>query len=153
MQEYFSILEGAPVTELYRTELSENDLISSENNDLLDGTPVRAMSGDNHPLHAREHHAIMNDPELRRRAAAGDSEAETILKNATDHILEHVELAKNTDPFFLAMIQTGKMPEMGPMPPEGGAPMPPEGGGEMGEEVPGAAQPAQPSQDMLERGV
>lgn len=148
MQEYFSILEGAPVTELYKTELAENDLICSENNDLLDGTPVRAMAGDNHPMHAREHHAIMNDPELRRKAAAGDGEAAKILENTTNHILEHIDLAKNTDPFFLAMVQTGKMPEQGPPPPNGEAP------GEISGMNPEqqAAGPAQPAQDELARG-
>lgn len=158
LQEYVSILEGAPVSDLYKNELSENDLICSENNDLLDGKPVRAMSGDKHPLHAMEHHAIMNDPELRRRAAAGDKEAEAILKNATDHILEHVQLAKGTDPVFLAMVHTGKMPEGGP-PPEGpppgggGAPPMPPGGGAPGIPAEGGAQPAPPAQDMLERSA
>ncbi len=154
MQQYFSILEGAPVQDLYKTELSENDLISSENNDLLDGTPVRAMSGDDHPVHAREHHAIMNDPELRRRAAKGDEEAAKILQNTTDHILEHIELARGTDPFFLAMIRTGKMPEGGPPPDQGGgAPGPMSGNGEPGMPAPDSAKPAQPAPDMLERGA
>lgn len=157
LQQYFAIIEGGQTQELYRTELSEDDLIASENNDLLDGTPVRAMAGDDHPLHAREHHAIMNDPELRRRAASGDPEAEKILKNATSHIMEHMDLAKKTDPFFLGMIRTGKMPEQGPPPegPEGpGGPGPkPPGGGEMGAPAPGTAEPANPAQDMLERSA
>ena len=93
----------------------------------------------------------LNDPDVRN-----DNEAtERILS----HILEHEELAKNTDPFLLAMVRTGKIPEGGP-PPEGpmgpgGPPPQPTGGGAPGGApgAPGSAQPARPTPDQLNRGA
>jgi hypothetical protein len=144
-QQYFSLLEGASPQTIYKDELSESDLLEAENDELIDGKDVIALSTDDHAAHIRSHAALLNNPSVRR----DNERVETIL----DHILEHDRLAKETDPFLLAMVRTGKMPEGGPPQPEPQGPQMPPGGGEMGGQ-PGdpASKPAQPANDMLSRG-
>lgn len=123
LQSYVSILDGQPMNTLYKSELSENDLIESENAMLEEGKPVIALSADSHPLHIFRHRSLLNDPEIRMSADR--------VKIIQEHMIEHLQLSKDTDPMFAAMAATGRMPEM----PPGGAPMqapPPEmGDGEM----------------------
>ena len=120
IQEYVSILDGAPLSQLYETDLSQNDLIHSENERLESGEPVAAMSIDNHPLHILKHKTLLNDPKVRMNSP--------LAQQVQDHILEHLELAKTTDPLLMAMANTGKMPDMAAMGPPPGAP-PPDAGG------------------------
>lgn len=142
-QEYISILEGEPVQKIYQNELSENDLISSENEAMLEGEPVPCLATDDHPMHIRAHSSLLNDPTVRSNAE--------YTQIVLSHIEEHNELAKTTDPFLMAMLRTGKMPEGGPpqvqAPPSdgmGGAPT-------LGPSGP-EAQPAEPADDLLNRG-
>lgn len=166
MQEYVSILDGEPLNKLFQPQSSQNDLIQSENDALMDGTEVIVLSTDNHPRHIMMHSTLLNDPIVR-----ADGQRVNLILN---HILQHLELAKNTDPVLMAMVQTGQMPPMPPpgmappgmappgMPPEMGAEgMPPPGSGEPGlpteasggAEVVGLPTPevAQPAQDKLGR--
>jgi len=107
IQQYISVLDGSPLETLYEDELSENDLMAEENEALLKGEPVKALSSDDHPMHVRKHGALLNDPKVR----LNNPRTEAILK----HITEHIEYERNTDPFFKAMVRTGKAPEGQPM--------------------------------------
>ena len=164
MQQYVSILDGAPLHQLIESELSENDLIASENERLQQGEEVMSLSVDSHPLHILRHKTLLNDPNVRLNGQA--------VQGILNHIMGHLELAKSTDPVLQAMAQTGKMPEGGipqqaPAQPQGGLPPPPDGdgmaeggplGGEMSqdpvmpENMP-ATEPAEPAQDLLSRGL
>jgi hypothetical protein len=139
MREYLSILDGEPLDRMTDVEQSENDLIASENEDMQAGIKVFALATDDHPMHIREHHSILNNPEIRRNGEA----VEMVL----DHIMKHYELAKDTDAGLQAMIRTGKIPEGGfpQSPPQGEMPQPP------GEPALEGAQPAEPAQDLLGR--
>jgi hypothetical protein len=150
LQEYFSVLEGAPIQELYETELSENDLIHSENENLTEGKPVVAIMTDDHPNHVRKHSTLLNDPSVR----LNNDKVDQILQ----HILEHLNLDKNGDPYLKAMVRTGKAPEMMAPPPM--APPPQEQsqdkkeaqGQALGKEpAANQAAPANPSDDLLGR--
>lgn len=146
VQEYISILEGAPMQQLYETELSENDLIQSENEAMLEGRPVVALATDGHAAHMRKHAALLNDPEMRLN--------NTNVQGVLNHVLEHYNLLQTTDPNLQAIMQTGKMPEGGMMmqqpqqlpqgQPPGGAP-PPDAPAEP------TATTAQPADDLLGR--
>lgn len=116
-QDYLSIIEGAPLNQLYETELSENDLVQSENEALLEGSQVVALATDDHAVHIRKHAGLLNDPTVRLQ----NQRVQAIL----DHIEEHKNLAQQTDPFLTAMVRTGKQPEGGPPPPPGGGGPPP----------------------------
>jgi hypothetical protein len=144
-REYLSILDGEPVSRMTDVEESENDLIQAENDDLMEGIQVQTLATDDHPTHIREHHAILNDPERRRNS--------TQVQLVLNHIMEHWDMLRGPnaiDPALLAVIRTGKMPELPPDQPMmggGGAPMSqPEQ-----EPVQGAAAPAQPAPDVLGR--
>lgn len=149
---YFAVLEGAPPQELYKNELSEEDLMNRENESLLSGEPVMTTNADDHPLHMSHHAMLLNDPKVRLNGA----------RNAAimQHILEHFEAAKGIDPMFAAMIRTGKMPEMGMEPPGGaqgvGGGRPQQRAGAVGKPQPpeaeeDVAEPADPADDLLNR--
>ena len=146
VQDYITILEGGSLSSLYKTEASENDLIESENEKLMEGEDVIVLSTDDHPVHIRQHAGLLNDTNIRNNA-----ESMEIILN---HILEHRQQATLIDPILNAMVRTGKMPE-GAMPPEGGPPAPGQG---MEGQIPpdqlttnAPAKPAQPTEDLLGR--
>lgn len=149
MQEALLVLEGAPTRKLYETELSEDDLVVAENDELQSGQPVQVLITDDHAAHIRKHSTLLNDPKIRMNGQS----VQPILA----HIEEHLNLAKSQDPFLAAMVRTGKTPEGGPPPPSGPPPGP--GGGPPGQMVPPDGQPtgeptekpAQPTPDLLGR--
>lgn len=144
-QQYLGIINGDDPASLYKTELSENDLITSENEALLESGQVVALSSDDHARHCREHACLLNDPQVR----FNNDQVGAIL----EHIEQHIDLARSTDPFFTALIRTGKMPEGGAQPPEG---MVAPGGSPPGGEMPPAVaetEPAKPGEDLLQRGA
>jgi len=136
---YVSILEGRPLSELFKGSLSQNDLIFSENHNMIEGKQVIALATDDHPLHILEHSALLNDPIVRN----SNEKIDEILK----HIEEHVRLQKETDPFLMAMVRTGKAPEQPPQETEQ------QGMGNSNILSIPTNQPAQPAQDLLNRQV
>ena len=77
-----------------------------------------------------------------------------------NHVLQHLQLEKETDPMLKAIIATGQAPMMPPGPPMGGPPMgAPAMGGQLKEKPPTdqvmgepTKEPSQPSKDLLGRG-
>lgn len=147
MQGYVSILDGQPLSRLFETELSENDLIQSENERMGQGELVKAIAVDNHALHILKHKTLLNDPNVRLQS--------NIVSQVEQHLMEHLQLQKQTDPMLLAMANTGMVPQLpqgAPPPGAGGGPeMNPQAGGmEMPTGQP-EAEPAQPANDLLGR--
>ncbi len=99
-QEYLSIMEGEDPERMSDTERSENDLYEQENERLMEGEQVVALATDDHATHIRAHAGLLNDPMVRLES----DKLEAIL----EHINEHAELAKTTDPFLTAMVRTGQ---------------------------------------------
>lgn len=155
MPAYISILEGAPTQHLYKTELGQNDLIQRENESMMKGERVQALATDTHAQHIYEHNGLLNDPMVRKNPE--------MVQLVLDHLEEHNQLQKSTDPMLMAMAQTGQAPQMAAPPPggpqegelppaPGEAPIGPTGGplplsGEPAQEV------AQPAEDELGRQV
>jgi len=111
---YFAILGGAPPEELYKNELSQEDLVNNENESLIKGEEIVAVNIDDHAYHIMMHSIPLNDPKVRLD--------KNLSGRFLKHIAEHNQLAHEMDPFFAAMVQTGKMPQGGPpphMPPPG----------------------------------
>jgi hypothetical protein len=142
IQQYISILEGAPPEKIYSDELSENDLMDAENDMLMDGESPPVLITDDHPKHILSHNKLLNNPRVRM---SGEN-----LEQIMSHIEEHVRLEKQKDPFLAAMLRTGKAPQGMPPPQQGAA-------GPKGQPMPSdmpagpTAQPAQPADDMLGR--
>jgi len=130
-QSYVSILDGSPLSVIYEVDLSQNDLVETENKDMLDGVPVITMMIDNHPLHVRKHSQLLNDPTIRRN----NQSVAAILQ----HIDEHVRMQAEIDPSLQAMLMTGKAPQLAP----GASPSP---GGQAPEPSPEIAQNQAPIQ-------
>lgn len=155
VQGYVAVLDGQPLSRLYESELSEEDLIASENEMMAEGRKVQALSIDDHAKHIMKHKVQLNDPRIRE-----SGEATALFM---EHILEHLRLQTETDPLLMAMANTGRIPEMPPggmggvnpppdSPPEGGGG--PEGstGDLAGKDLPlPEAEPAAPAQDLLGR--
>ncbi len=114
---YFAVLEGAPPEEMYKNELSEEDLVNRENEAMLAGEPVIVVNIDNHPYHMMMHAMLLNDPKIRLQPGL----REVVL----GHILEHYTNEQGIDPMFAAIIRTGAAPQGMMMPPPAGE----EGGG------------------------
>lgn len=126
---YFAVLEGAPPEEMYKNELSEEDLVNRENEEMLEGREVPTTSIDDHPYHILMHKMALNDPKIRR-----DQRISGIFLK---HIFEHNRLQHETDPALMAMAKTGKAPDPALMQP----PMPMLGPGQPNQMQPNQMQP------------
>lgn len=92
----------------------QNDLIASENEKFMLGMTARALAIDNHVLHIKGHQTVLADPELREGPVA-----DTVYQ----HILEHIDLMKNTDPGLLGVLGIPVLqPDQPPAPPQQGTP-------------------------------
>ena len=119
--------------------------IRQENERLAEGVPCRALPTDNHILHIKENSTVLDDPELRSAAEAGDAQAEKTLDAAYQHILEHVNFA--ADPALFNLISSlGYQPIAPPVPPEQAAGGTPPGGQ-------GAPPPAGPTLPIPPEGA
>lgn len=136
---YFRVLEGAPSKDLYENEYDQEQFIREENEELRkhqDEGPmgVYALATDDHPEHLRAHASLLDSLEIRN-----DPERRARIEQ---HIFDHYQLARETDPVLLQMIKTGAVPGGG-MPEKGAggaADMPPPG------IVEGEAQGAKPAE-------
>jgi len=124
-QEYVTVMETGNLEPLIEGIEATVSQIRTENEDLMEGKPVKAIVGDAHLLHAQQHLMVVADPELRRKVALGDPTALKIVQETLAHIMEHNELKETQLPIWSAI--SGE-PPMAPPPmpmPEQGAPMPP----------------------------
>lgn len=103
----------APITESLTNELT---LIRAENEELLTGSNPPSVILDDHRLHAREHRAILANPQVRRDPA--------IVGAILEHIQEHERLYYSAPPQTLALV--GQQPPQQPVqqPPTPGQPQP-----------------------------
>lgn len=112
-QQYIQVLQTGQLEPLINSEQSELMLIKQENEKLSDGTNVRALATDQHALHILEHRAVLASPESRDPSNIDVQEA------TLNHIQEHIELLKTTDPNLLALIGQQPIqdaPPQGPVP-------------------------------------
>jgi hypothetical protein len=124
-QKYFRVIDGAPVKTLYKDEVSDEDLIQKENDDLRASKQVMALFIDNHALHKKCHAKLLADPEVRRNAKW--------MQLVLDHIDEHDMFAASQQP-------NGMLPPGG-MDPNAAPQMPQPG-------MPQGADPAEPVADI-----
>lgn len=110
-QQYFQIIDTGRLDVAYEGESSELLLIKSENEQFLENIKPIVSPLDKHSLHITEHKSVLADPDLRRDPA--------LVKVVLDHIEEHLNALRETDPALLAMI--GEQP----VPPIGGTPQAP----------------------------
>lgn len=118
--QYFEVLNTGRLDVTFQGEMSELLLIQRENEKLMEGATVQALSIDQHKEHIMEHKAVIADPDLRFNP--------DIVKNTLDHIQQHIGLLQTTNPDLLNII--GEQPLKPPAPPQlpgapAGGPVPP----------------------------
>jgi hypothetical protein len=101
-----------PVIEGKQAELL---LIKSENEELADGKPQIAIVTDRHDQHILEHKTVLANPDVRR-----DPQSTAILQATLNHIQEHVNFLKTTDPVLLQLLKEQSFAPP-PAPPQGAA--------------------------------
>lgn len=134
-QKYLSIVNSGKLE--VATENLEHEFLTirAENERLVAGEQIIATIVDNHKKHIIGHKAVFSDPEARLDA--------NLMKRATDHIQEHLNLLRNTDPNLLMLLDEQPLP---PQPaPEGQAP-PPSEVIPNAQQTPMAGQPEGPGQ-------
>lgn len=152
-KDYISVMETGNLDVMTEDVTSQLNLIRAENENMMDGKPVRAIFTDAHAMHIKEHCAVINDTDLRQ-----DND---LVARVSAHIQEHIDLLRSTDPDILNMIgevplpPVAPPPQMGPPPgAEQGAPPapeqqgPPQGGPPMQQTDPLSQQMAMPQNPL-----
>jgi hypothetical protein len=110
-QDYLELISTGNLETFTGDALDSISFLNRENELLSEGKAVRALVSDSHGQHIIKHKSILNDPDLRLRAANQEPEALAIVEQVMAHLSEHYELLKNSDPQFLALLETGKLPQ------------------------------------------
>lgn len=126
VDQYFTVLNTGRLDSMMEGDQAELLLVKSENEKMMDGTNVTALALDNHALHIQEHKAILADPDLRNDP--------TLVEVTLNHIQEHIDLLRNTDPGLLALTRQQPLPPIEQMMPQ--PPPPPNVSGEEGAPIP-----------------
>jgi hypothetical protein len=137
-QHYFEVVTTGNLESLYEHENSQMLLIRSENEDLSEGVAVTAILTDRHKLHIEEHSTVLDSPEARQDPK--------IIQAVTQHLQDHINLLKNTDPNLLNLLGEQSLaapPGQGQAP---GAPLPPGPLHPPGPVMPQMASPTNPAQ-------
>lgn len=103
-QQYFQVMNTGRLDSMFEGELSELMLIKSENERLMEGEDVQATALDAHRLHITEHKSVLADPDLRRDPV--------LTEKVFSHILQHIDLLRQTDPDLLALIGEQPLPPL-----------------------------------------
>lgn len=112
-EQYFQVMNTGRLDVTFQGEQGELLLIQRENEKLLAGEKVVATALDQHQQHILEHKNVINDPDLRENVE--------LIQNVQDHVQEHLDFLRNTDPALLQLIGQQPIP---PVAPPGMAPMP-----------------------------
>lgn len=114
-EEYLTVLTSGRLDVMIDPVQRHTNLIRSENEKMMLGVKVRAIALDDHVMHIKEHQSVIADPELRDGPVAD---------LVYQHILEHIDLMKNTDPGLLGVLGIPSLaaPQAPPGSPQGAPP-------------------------------
>lgn len=88
-EEYINVIQTGQIESMLEAETAQLAKIRDENEALMEGQPVNASPYDNHVLHIKECHSLINSV-----AAAYDSE---LVSGVAAHIADHVFLLENLE--------------------------------------------------------
>lgn len=131
-QQYIGVLKTGQIDNMTEGSMSKTMNVKMENEAMSDNQDVIAIATDNHPMHIDEHNNVLADPEVRKNPQ--------LTQRVLNHIMEHLNLMKATDPVLLSMVGVQPLPPP-PMPGQGNAaaPMNPEAT-PVNEQAPGMPQ-------------
>jgi len=134
--QYFQVINTGRLDSMFEGTMTELLLIKAENEKMLDGENPLVSPTDKHSEHITEHKSILADPDMRNQPE--------LVKVVMDHLQDHLNALRNTDPDLLKLC--GEVP-LPPIMPPGAPPMGP-GGPPQGAPPQGAPQ-GQPPQGSL----
>ena len=94
-QQYFQVINTGRLEVMFEGETDELMIIKKENEELMEGRNPLVAPTDKHSIHIDEHSSVISDPDLRNDPA--------FLKNVMDHIEQHLNMLRTTDPGLLQM--------------------------------------------------
>lgn len=103
-QQYFQVLNTGRLESMIQGEEKELLNIQSENERLMEGIQVLVAPTDRHTIHINEHKSVIDDPDLRNDPA--------LVKIVMDHIQDHLNALRNTDPALLQMLGQQPLPPL-----------------------------------------
>lgn len=128
-RQIYQVMSTGVIDDMDDDVLGTLNLITSENEALMDGQNVQALMTDQHKEHIDNHVKCLNDPELRKDQG--------LVERVTTHIQQHIQLLQTTNPELLQLL--GQQPLPPPAPPQPpGQPQGPPPPGPPGGPPPGA---------------
>lgn len=103
-EDFFSVLETGRIDVMTDETYRELMSIREENEMLSEGKDTPALVIDQHLMHIKHHKTVLADPKMRKN--------EALTNVVLNHIQEHINLLRNSDPALLQMI--GETP-LGPI--------------------------------------
>lgn len=97
-EDYFTVLNTGQFTSFIEDSQRQNNFVKRENEKMLRGEKVPVLATDAHMYHIKKHKAILDDPDMR-------DPNNPAVQQVLEHILEHVEMLRSTDPGLLAIMQ------------------------------------------------
>lgn len=132
-EKVLELLNTGSLSNLTKGMTDQLDVVRAENEALLKGKPVIALAIDRHSIHIREHISVLSDPDFRFD--------EDLVKRTMNHVMEHINLLRGTDPYVLQVI--------------GEQPAPPVGGSQpnMEQEIPNQSGGMEQTLEMQDQGA
>lgn len=106
--QYFQVLNTGRIDVMYEGDVSQQLLVRQENEWLAEGKNPIVAPTDIHSFHIQEHRSVLDDTDIRMNIE--------ITQIVMDHIQDHVDALRNTDPALLML--TGQQPLPPPQPME-----------------------------------
>ena len=114
IDKYLMVLNTGNLDYLTEGKIDNLTLIKSENEALVRGEVQQAIWSERHSMHIKEHMEVLNDTELKKDPQ--------LVQLVLDHVQEHANLLRTTDPALLSMI--GEQPLAPVVDPNAPAPAP-----------------------------
>jgi hypothetical protein len=108
-EQYMTVMNTGNLHTMTENTERELNLIRDENERLVIGESVLATSIDEHGKHIKEHRGVLADSSLR--------EDPDLVSRVLDHIQEHIEHLRNTDPALLSLLGEQSIGPQGGTPP------------------------------------
>ena len=102
IQQYAQVINTGRIDGMLESPIDQSNLIQMENERLMQGISVPALVIDDHKEHILRHRTILNDIDIRM-----DDERAAVIFN---HIQEHIDFARSTDPAVLTMTNQQQLP-------------------------------------------
>lgn len=111
-EQYLNVITTGSLSSVTEAKVNKMNAIRSENEAMMLGEKPRMLVSDDHLKHFNEHKSILDDHYIRQD--------EALSSIVLEHMKEHFDALKNTDPMLLQML--GQQPLMPPPMPPGPPP-------------------------------